>query len=427
MSDPLIVLPRYYSERMLKVPQKCGYIEVRHDAREELYVVDGFTQGRDQGGRHGGSAFVGDHYLAHAERDTRGVWYEVHPALHQVGIEGRTKQASLPLHSFKDATDAAWLGLSRDAGALAVTYALLDDGWPDWCAWVLSEQHGVAQMIPIAVVEEEPVLLAPLFGHWPVKDLAGAHVVVIGAGSIGSAADDALLSYGVGHLTLVDPDRLLTHNFARHRAHPRHLGRHKVNAERDRLCDRDATIRVDALPLNVVYDADVMRPLLAEADVVLVAADGVDPRRAANHVAARTGTAAIFACVLENGAYGEIIRTHPGNGCLLCARAELQAAGSMAPETTLDRGYGRGTRHLPMTAVGGDLALVGQMAAKAAVATILESKGHREQRLPGDQAVVSLRPRPALAAPFNADAALQITWRDLPAPRADCVSCGETA
>jgi molybdopterin/thiamine biosynthesis adenylyltransferase len=427
MSDPLIVLPNYYGERMLKVPHKSGYIEVRHDAREDLYVIDGFTRGRDQGGWHGGSAFVAGHYLAHAGRDTRGVWYEVHPALHQAGIEGRMKQGSLPLQSFKDATDVAWLGLNRDAGALAVTYALLDDGAPDWRAWMLSEQHGVGQMIPIAVVEEEPVLLAPLFGHWPVEDLARAHVVVVGAGSIGSAADDVLLSYGVGHLTLVDPDRLLTHNFARHRAHPRSLGRHKVNAERDRLIDRDPTIRVDALPLNVIYDADIMRPLFAGAAVVIVAADGVDARRAANHIAARVGTPAIFACVLENGAYGEIITTHPGSGCLLCARAELQAAGGMAPETTLDRGYGRGTRHLPMAAVGGDLALVGQMAAKAAVATILGSKGHREQRLPGDQAVVSLRPRPGLAVPFDADTALQITWRDLPESRPDCVSCGETA
>jgi len=427
MSDPLIVLPSYYGARMLKVQQKSGYILVRHDAREKLYVVDGFTQGRDQGGRHGGSAFVAGHYLAQAGRDARGVWYEVHPVLHQVGIEGRMKQGSLPLQSFKDATGTPWLGLNRDGGALAVTYALLEDGSPDWCAWVLSEQRGFARMIPIAVVEEEPVLLAPLFGQWPVEDLARAHIVVVGAGSIGSGADDALLSYGVGHLTLVDPDRLLTHNFARHRAHPRYLGRHKVNAERDRLSDRDPTIRVDALPLNVIYDADIMRPLFAHADIVLVAVDGVDARRAANHIAARAGTPAIFACVLANGAYGEIIRTLPGGGCLLCARAELQAAGGMAPETTLDRGYGRGTRHLPMTAVGGDLALVGQIAAKAAVATILESKGHREQRLPGNQAIVSLRPRPGLAAPFDADTALQITWRDLPASRADCVSCGETA
>ena len=228
-------------------------------------------------------------------------------------------------------------------------------------------------MTPIAVVDEQQLLLAPLLGHWPVEELAGAHVVVVGAGSIGSAANDALAACGIGQLTLVDPDRLLTHNFARHRAHPRDVGRHKVNAERDRLTDRDPALRVDALPLDVIYDADAMRPLFAEADAVLIAADGIDARRAANHIARRAATPAIFACVLENGAYGEIIRTRPSQGCLLCARAELREEGGMAPERSLDRGYGRGTRHLPMTAVGGDLAVVGQLGAKIAVATILEA------------------------------------------------------
>jgi hypothetical protein len=97
----------------------------------------------------------------------------------------------------------------------------------------------------------------------------------------------------------------------------------------------------------------------------------------------------------------------------------------MEPETTLDLGYGTGTRHLPMAAVGGDLALVGQISAKVAVATILEIKGHRDQRLPGDQAIMALRPRANRAAPFDAQAALDASWRPMPASRPDCATCGE--
>jgi molybdopterin/thiamine biosynthesis adenylyltransferase len=427
VSDPLIILPGYYAEKMDASPQKSGYIEVKQDVFEALFVIDGFTLGRDQGSRRGGSDWAKGHYLSYASSDPRGVWYEVDEALHFVGIQGRAKSASLPLDSFKYATDAAWLGLNRDAGALAVTYARLDDGTIDWRAWLLYEQRNVAQMTPIAVIDEQQPLLAPLLGHWPVEELAGAHVVVIGAGSIGSAADDALAAYGVGHLSLVDPDRLLDYNFARHRAHPRELGRHKVNAERDRLTGRDPGLRVNALPMDVVYDADVMRPLFATADAVVVAADGIDARRAANHLARRAGKPAIFACVLEDGAYGEIIRTRPGQGCLLCARAELFDQDGMAPVTTLDRGYGTGTRHLPMTAVGGDLGLIGQLAAKIAVSTILEPTGHRDQRLPGDQIIVPLRPKPGLAAPFDLDAALDVRWRELPGPRAKCPTCGTGA
>jgi molybdopterin/thiamine biosynthesis adenylyltransferase len=423
MIDPLIVLPDYYAERIVRSVPKSGYVEVKQDMSEQLYVVDGFTLGRDQGRRSGGSEWVEGHYLAHASSELRGVWYEVDPALHYVGIEGRAKSGSLPIQSFKDAIDAPWLALNKDAGALAITYARLDDGTQDWRAWVLSEELDAARLIPIAVVDERPILLRPLFGHWPVGDLAVAHVVVVGAGSIGSAANDALAAYGVGQLTLVDPDRLLTHNFARHRAHPRELGRHKVNAERDRLKDRDRSLQVRALPFDVIYDADVMRPLFAEADAVLVASDGVDSRRAANHLARRAGTPAVFACVLENGAYGEVVRTRPSQGCLACARAELLDDDGIAPERTLDRGYGTGTRHMPMTAVGADLAIVGQIAAKVTVATILEPRGHRDQRLPGDQAIIPLRPKPGLAAPFDLDATLDVRWRALPPSREECFTC----
>lgn len=426
MTRELIVLPSYYADRIVDCGRPSGLIHVKQDRREALFVVDGYTKGLREGGVRGGSDWVRDHYLAHASTDPRGVWYRADPLLHGLGIEGRMKLASLPLDHFKSAVEG-WIGLNHDAPALAITYARLNDGELNWQAWTLSEPGDRAQLVQIAVVHEELPLLAPLVGHWPLEELAEAHVVVIGAGSIGSAAADALAAYGVRRLTIVDPDRLLPHNFARHRANPRQLGRHKVNAERDRLLARDRHLTVDALALDVIYDADVMRPLFEQANAVLVTADGVNARRAANHIARRVGTPAIFACVLENGAYGEIIRTRPQQACLLCARAELLDQNGIAPETTLDRGYGTGTRHLPMTAVGGDLGLVGQFAAKLTVATILEPRGHRDQRLPGDQVVIPLRPRPGLASPFDLDTMLDVRWRTLPDPRPDCLTCGAPA
>jgi molybdopterin/thiamine biosynthesis adenylyltransferase len=426
MTRELIVLPSYYADRIVDCGRPSGLIHVKQDRREALFVVDGYTKGPREGGVRGGSDWVRNHYLAHASTDPRGVWYRADPLLHGLGIEGRMKSAYLPLDHFKSSVEE-WIGLNRNAPVLAITYARLDDGELNWQAWTLSEPEDRAQLVQVAVVHEELPLLAPLVGHWPLEELAEAHVVVIGAGSIGSAADDALAAYGVRRLTIVDPDRLLPHNFARHRAHPRELGRHKVNAERNRLLARDHHLTVDALALDVIYDADVMRPLFERANAILVAADGVNARRAANHIARRASTPAVFACVLEDGAYGEIIRTRPQQACLLCARAELLDQDGIAPETTLDRGYGTGTRHLPMTAVGGDLGLVGQFAAKMTVATILEPKGHRDQRLPGDQVVIPLRPRPGLASPFDLDTALDVRWRALPDPRPECPTCGAPA
>jgi hypothetical protein len=167
-----------------------------------------------------------------------------------------------------------------------------------------------------------------------------------------------------------------------------------------------------------------MRPLFSRTDLVCVATDGIDPRRTANHLARQAGTPTVFACVLEDGAFGEVLRVpSPRVGCLLCARAELEAVAGIAPERTLDRGYGTGTRHLPMTAVGGDLGLVGQMAAKVAVATLLERQGYADQTLPGDHAVMTLKAIPGMAPPFDRTHAGEVSWRHLPAPRPDCPTC----
>jgi hypothetical protein len=142
-----------------------------------------------------------------------------------------------------------------------------------------------------------------------------------------------------------------------------------------------------------------------------------------NHIARRAGVPIVFACVLEHGALGEVVRITPETGCLMCYRRNLEEAGSLDPEPDLDRGYGTGSAHLPMTAVGGDLTTVGCLAAKIAVATLLERRGHWEQRLPGDALTVGLQPVPGRAAPFDIEEAAGFRWREIGPPRADCFTC----
>lgn len=426
MIEPIIILPQYYAERIIRSRKDFGLLYTRADHKDHVFLVDGFTRGHHDGQHKGGSRAAEMHYAAHAQMQTHAVWYRAEPELHLYGLDGRRRSGALPLDTFKSGLHGSWIGLTHGGLQLCVTYAEVDEEVHDWRAWILSEDHQRVQVTDIQIVDEEIDLLAPLREHWPLHELASAHAVVVGAGSIGSHANDALVAYGIRRLTLVDPDRLLKHNFARHRAHTSQIGRFKVHAEQDRLLHRDPALTVDALPVDVIYDADVMRPLFAQADVVIVTSDGIDSRRTANHLARRAGTPAILACVLANGAYGEILRITPAVGCLLCARAELRKGGGIAPETTLDRGYGTGTRHLPMTAVTGDLGLVGQLAAKVAIATLLEPKGFRDQRLPGDRAVIGLRPLPGKPAPFDLEEAGTVSWAPLPAGRANCPTCGSS-
>lgn len=296
-------------------------------------------------------------------------------------------------------------------------------GAQPYAAWLISRE-GVRSM-PLAV-EPARVGLSQLDGKWPVRDLQQMSLALVGVGSIGGAAAQALAQYGVGSVTLVDPDRFLWHNIVRHVLGPEAVGRYKVDAMKAAIEKRWPDTDVDRHRLDVVDDAHLMRTLFAEMDLILCAADGIAPRRVVSHLARRAGKPAILACVLDDGAVAEIIRLRPGPklGCLLCLRHQQRQQGAIDAEAAQELDYGTGFIHRPMTAVGTDLHLVGQLAAKTAIASLLEAgHGDHTQRLPGDYVTIGLRPNGDMAAPFDLHRALQANWADLPAPRPDCTTC----
>lgn len=297
-------------------------------------------------------------------------------------------------------------------------------GVHEYAGWNVT-RNGVR---PIHIeVEPKVVGLQQLADQWPIEQLAANSVMVVGCGSVGSATVEALAGYGVGRVLLIDPDRFLWHNMLRHTLGPESVGRRKVHALRDHLKSQWPLQDVEALPLDVVSQAHMVRPLMEDVDLVICAADGIAPRRVVSHLARRAGKPAILACVLDNGSIGELLRLRPTPrfGCLLCFRAHLDASGAMDAEADQELDYGTGRVHQPMTAVPPDLRLMGTLTAKAAVATLLESMhGDHTQALPGEHAVTGLRPTGDLAPPFDAKAAAGISWASIPKPRENCPTCG---
>lgn len=421
---PLLLLPSSAAGRIVASQGRWGWLNLRVDHAEQLAMVVGFSE-QERITWPVTSPLMGTHYLRPADQVTRaGVWYRARRDLDALWLTTRARSAQLTVEGFRQLIIGGWQVLPPDRAVPVLTWTQVD-GQPAWQAWWAARDG----MTPadVHLIDETADVFAPLSPAWPVELLAEVLVTVIGVGSIGSAAAEALAAYAVGRLALVDPDRLLQHNLARHRAGARHLGRPKVNAVADQLAQRIPELEVEPLPLNVVDDADVMRPLVARSDLVLVCTDGVTPRRVANHLAVWARRPAVLACVLEDGAVGEVLRVRPGSGsgCLLCHRAELQAAGRLDPEPEFDLPYGTGLQHRPMTAVGGDLALVGEFAAKAAVATLLEARGHHDQRLPAEHAVLGLRPVPGLTPPFDVTRAGEVRWSPVGPPRPTCPTCGQ--
>jgi molybdopterin/thiamine biosynthesis adenylyltransferase len=113
------------------------------------------------------------------------------------------------------------------------------------------------------------------------EKIAKSHVLIIGAGGLGSPVALYLGSAGVGHITLVDHDHVDMTNLQRQIAHTMHrVGQPKV---------RSAQIAINAInphvvvtPITAQADAKLLDTLVAQADVVLDCCDNFLTRHAIN-------------------------------------------------------------------------------------------------------------------------------------------------
>ena len=121
----------------------------------------------------------------------------------------------------------------------------------------------------------------------PQVDIAGqqalldSHVLIIGAGGLGSPASMYLAAAGVGKLTLVDNDTVELSNLQRQLAHAESdLGANKVDSAAATL--RAINSDVEVVALNRRVGTAELGELVSSADVVLDATDNVETRFAIN-------------------------------------------------------------------------------------------------------------------------------------------------
>ncbi|MBF0688599.1 MAG: ThiF family adenylyltransferase [Cellulomonas sp.] len=422
----LVALTREAIEKMANSPVAGGDLTFTHSSADDIYVASAVES------VNGNLLPVTDlrafSALARADRSVRGQWLRDVPLdVHLAHFDmSRRPGSALPLAIFQEVVDGT-RAPRGNAYPLVTQVAnvpkeLADVGVPTYAGWSVDDVG--AQ--PLAVeIEPEVTGIGRLALQWPVADLQARRVVLAGAGSIGGAVGETLAAYGVGRIDLVDPDRLLWHNTVRHVLGPQSVGRTKVSALAEHINARWPQTRAVGHTLDVVEEAHHLRPLLEGADLVVCAADGIAPRRAVSHLARRAHLPAVLVCVLDDGGVGEVLRLRPGrrHGCLMCQRQALAEQGAIDAEGDQELDYGTGVLHKPMTAVGPDLRLVADFAAKIAVATLLEASGHGDQRLPGEHAVLALRTGNDLAAPYDPPTLGMVHWHPAHPPRQGCWSC----
>ncbi len=131
-------------------------------------------------------------------------------------------------------------------------------------------------------------LLLNEFGEEAQERLLAAHVLVVGAGGLGSTALMYLASSGVGHITLVDGDRVDLTNLQRQVIHRENsVGAPKAASAAATMAAINSTIHVEALDERA--GPERLAALARGADVVLDCSDNFATRHAINRacVAAR--------------------------------------------------------------------------------------------------------------------------------------------
>ncbi len=129
-------------------------------------------------------------------------------------------------------------------------------------------------------------ILLPEIGIEGQQRLLDAHVLLIGAGGLGSPAALYIASAGVGTLTVCDGDTVDRTNLQRQIVHRESaIGRPKVESARETLLALNAETKIRSVAERV--EGARLETLVAEADVVLDCSDNFATRHAVNRACVR--------------------------------------------------------------------------------------------------------------------------------------------
>lgn len=126
-------------------------------------------------------------------------------------------------------------------------------------------------------------ILLDEFGIEAQERISRSHVLIVGAGGLGSPAAFYLAAAGVGQLTIVDDDVVELSNLQRQILHTTdRVGVHKADSAKHALGALNPLVQVQ--PITERLDEAALHPLVAQADLVLDCTDNFATRHAINRV-----------------------------------------------------------------------------------------------------------------------------------------------
>ena len=155
--------------------------------------------------------------------------------------------------------------------------------------------------------------------------LLRSHALIIGAGGLGSPVALYLGSAGVGHITVVDHDRVETTNLQRQIAHTMaRVGHYKARS----IVEAIAQINPDVQVTAVTHRADeaLLNELVQQADVVRDCTDNFQTRHAINRACVRHAKPLVSGAALQlDGQVSVFDSRQPAAPCYACLFPEAHA------------------------------------------------------------------------------------------------------
>jgi len=154
------------------------------------------------------------------------------------------------------------------------------------------------------------------FGEEGQQKLKNAHVLVAGLGGLGSPASTYLVAAGVGHLTILDAERVELSNLNRQILHWQlDVGRSKAGSAVEKLWGMNPKAKIESRLEKVTSENAVK--LIKGADIVVDGMDNYPTRYILNEACVHNRIPFIHGAV--EGLVGQLATILPGKGpCLRC-------------------------------------------------------------------------------------------------------------
>jgi len=175
--------------------------------------------------------------------------------------------------------------------------------------------------MPVDLTQEEQIrycrqLIMPEIGVRGQRRLKGATVMIAGLGGLGSVSAFYMAAAGVGHLKIIDMDRVAPHNLNRQILHTTaDIGRLKTESAREKLKALNPDCRIESLATPIA--ADTAADMVRRCDLIIDGTDNLAARRMLNRAARDATIPFIFGGV--SGFDGMVATFIPGrSACLEC-------------------------------------------------------------------------------------------------------------